>query len=208
MSDIVETPKISSKHIPKSNLDKYNGFKVQSRTVKSTRFTNYIYEMIKEAKPELLSNDLVKIAFNDLIDSILKYKESITTNFPSKHLKYNKWNINDFNQLISNSWNYCFETDDAIIKIGSNEITDKFMILYDLIKRDVVPYMEIKQHEIRSKKTIESYINIIERLEIDIKKYEKIIKKYETKICDIRKTINEYAEKLIKLQQPTLTNFD
>lgn len=200
MSDIVETPK--------SNLDKYNGFKIKSQKVKSTRFTNYIYEIIKEAKPELLSIDLVKVAFNDLVDSLFKYKESITTNFPSKYLKYNKWNINDFNQLISNSWNYCLETDDAIIKIASKEITDKFMNLYDLIKRDVVPYMEIKQHEITSKKTIESYINIMKRLEIDIKKYEEIINKYEIKICDIRKILNEYAEKTIKLQQPTLTNFD
>ena len=88
------------------------------------------------------------------------------------------------------------------IKEKSNDIIKTYNILYDLIKRDVVPYMELKQHEISSKKDIEYYHRCMEKLENDIKVYERSIESH-------RKSISEYATKCIALQNPpNYTKFD
>jgi archaellum component FlaC len=108
---------------------------------------------------------------------------------------------------IPGKWNYTWQQqNDPIIreqiKKDSKDIADTYTVLYELIKRDIVPYMETKQHEISSKKEIEYYHNQMEKLERDIKMYEQSIN-------DTRKTLCEYAEKALKLQQPpTLTKFD
>jgi hypothetical protein len=72
------------------------------------------------------------------------------------------------------------------------------MVLYDLIKRDIVPYMEIKYHEITCKRQINLYHRNMEKLENSIKHYEQ-------HIDTCRKTIADYAEKCIKLQLPPIT---
>jgi archaellum component FlaC len=108
---------------------------------------------------------------------------------------------------IPGHWSYTWQQkNDPIIKEqikkDSKDITDTYKVLYELIKRDIVPYMELKQHEIRSKKDIEYYHNQMEKLERDIKTYEQ-------SIVNTRKTLCEYAEKALKLQQPpVLTKFD
>ena len=215
MSDATETTKTKSKRTPKPKVDKYNGFKVPTRTRKSTRWAIYLYDMIKEAKPDLLSLELVKDAYNNLIDCLAKFENTLETWTPSKYYKYGK----DGNGIvlkrdyysdlmgIPGKWNYTWEQQrDTIIKEqmkkDSKEITDAYTVLYEHIKRDIVPYMELKQHENRSKKDIEYYHNQMEKLERDIKVYE-------NSIIHTRKTLCEYAEKALKLQQPpVLTKFD
>ena len=215
MSDATETTKTKSKRTTKPKVDKYNGFKVPVRTRKSTKWAIYIYDMIKEAKPELLSVDLVRDAYNNLVDCLIKYENTLETSVPNKYYKYSK----DGNGIVPKSdhysdlmgipghWSYTWQQkNDPIIKEqikkDSKDITDTYKVLYELIKRDIVPYMELKQHEIRSKKDIEYYHNQMEKLERDIKMYEQ-------SIIHTRKTLCEYAEKALKLQQPpVLTKFD
>jgi hypothetical protein len=215
MSDTVVETKTKSKRTPKPKVDKYNGFKIQPRTRKITKWTLYVYEMIKEAKPELLSVDLVKTAFNNLVDCLIKYENNLETWVPGKYYKYRK----DGNGIILKSeyysmlngipgkWNYTWQQqNDPIIreqiKKDCKDIADTYTVLYELIKRDIVPYMETKQHEISSKKEIEYYHNQMEKLERDIKMYEQ-------SIINTRKTLCEYAEKALKLQQPpVITKFD
>lgn len=215
MADTTETPKTKSKRTPKPKVDKYNGFKVPTRTRKSTKWAIYLYDMIKEAKPELLSVDLVKDAYNNLVDCLSKYENTLETWLPSKYYKYSK----DGNGIMPKSdyysslmgipgkWNYTWQQqNDPIIKEqikkDGKDITDTYNILYELIKRDIVPYMEVKQHEIKSKKDVEYYHNQMEKLERDIKTYENLI-------VQTRKTLCEYAQKALKLQEPpVLTKFD
>lgn len=215
MSDTVVETKTKSKRTPKPKVDKYNGFKVQVRTRKVTKWTLYIYEMIKEAKPELLSVDLVKDAFNNLVECLIKYETNLETWTPTKYYKYQKsgngiiLKEDYYTNLmgIPGRWNYTWEQQrDSIIKDkikkDSKDITDTYTVLYDLIKRDIVPYMEKKQWEISSKKDIEYYHNQMEKLERDIKMFEQ-------SIINTRKTLCEYAEKALKLSTPpTYTKFD
>lgn len=215
MADTTETPKTKSKRTTKPKVDKYNGFKVPTRTRKSTKWAIYLYDMIKEAKPELLSVDLVKDAYNNLVECLAKYDNNLETWIPSKYYKYAK----DGNGIIlrkeyySNlmgipgKWDYTWQqmndpvTKEQISK-DAKDITDTYTVLYELIKRDIVPYMELKQHEIKGKKDIEYYHNQMEKLERDIKMFEQ-------SIVNTRKTLCEYAEKALKLQQPpVLTKFD
>ena len=90
MSDTPVETKTKSKRTTKPKVDKYNGFKVPKRTVKSTKWAIYLYDMIKEAKPELLSIDLVKDAYNNLVDCLIKYENTLETWTPSKYNKYGK----------------------------------------------------------------------------------------------------------------------
>ena len=208
MSDTTVETKTKSKRTPKPKVDKYNGFKVPTRTRLSTRWAIYLYDMIKEAKQELLSVDLIKDAYNNLIDCLVKYETTLETWAPSKYNRYGK----DGNGIILKNeyysslmgipgkWNYTWQQqNDPIIKekikSEGKDITDTYTVLYELIKRDIVPYMEKKQWEITSKKDVEYYHNQMEKLERDIKIYEQ-------SIIEKRKRLCEYAERAIKLGTP------
>jgi len=217
MSDTIKT-----KRITKSKVDKYKGFKVPKKIIKSTRWTIFIYNMIKEAKPELLLNELVKNAYNNLVDCLIKYEDILETWIPTKYYTYNilKNGIilkkDCYSQITSipgisdncipGFWNYPLHADKKQIEIqinaNSDDIINTYHILYELIKRDIIPYMELKEHEINSKKNIEIYYN-------NIKKHDNYIKIYEKCIDDTRFSINGWLEKISKLQEPiVLTSFD
>jgi hypothetical protein len=212
----MEETKTKSKRTTKSKVDKYNGFKIQPRTRRSTKWTIYIYGLIKEANVDLLSNEQVKIAFNNLVDCLLKYEEIFETWIPSKYYKYSKIGNGIIPKEesykkelmgIPGHWLYDYtrQRNDLVLKEkiekDSKEIVDTYMVLYELIKRDVVPYMELKQWEITSKKDMEYYHNQIEKVEKHIKDLEALIDKS-------RKTLCEYAEKAVKLSTPPpLTRF-
>lgn len=86
--------------------------------------------------------------------------------------------------------------------MDSSDIINAYKPLYDLIKRDVVPYMEIKDWEIKSKKKIEYYHYLIERDEQNIKNLQKTIEK-------IRKNMSDNAESVLQLRiRPQVTVFD
>jgi hypothetical protein len=213
MSDSVIETKTKSK---RQKVDKYNGFKVPTRTNKSTRWAIYIFNMINEAKPDLLLVDNIKNAYNNLVDCLAKYDDTLETWIPSKRHKYGKDGNgiilkNDYYYStlmgIPGKWTYSWvqQNSDPIkeeIKIKSIDIINTYTVLYELIKRDIVPYMETKQWEITSKEQVKYYHTQMEKLERDIKYYEQ-------SVINTRKTLCEYAEKALNLQKPPkLTTFD
>jgi hypothetical protein len=191
----------------KVKSDKYNGFKVPNKTDTCTKWAIHIYNIIKEAKIELLSNILVKDAYNNLIVCLNKYKDTLESWIPAKYDKYTVGIKYDSYKRMPFRWNYTFkEQDDPIIsahiKDNTLDIITTYMILYELIKRDVVPYMEQKEHDINNKKDIECYHRCIEKLERDIIIFENRIKSH-------RRSINTYVNTCIALQTPpSITNFD
>jgi len=194
----------------KVKVEKYNGFKVNTR-MQSTRCIPHIYEMIKAANAALLEKEDVKKAFNDFVEFLIKYDDSFESTKPTKSNKYTtgvKLKIaNDYLRELNFRFIYPHN------HWGSPELTKKFdecsnefikyyTPLYDLIKRDVIPYMEIKDWEIRSKNMIHYYHRLIEREEIDIKRYEMYINQS-------RSRMGEYAEKaLVYHNPPETTKFD
>lgn len=215
MSDTVvetKTKRTAKPKVAKVKVDKYNGFKVPPKSRAATRWTIYIYDMIKEAKPELIENAAVKDAYNNLVECLIKYEGNIESWVPAKYRKYTMGikPINDsygFTHGFPLRWSYNWQQqNDPIarkeLKEKSDDILTVYTVLYDLIKRDVVHYMEVKQHELTSKKDVEYYHRCMEKLENDIKVYERGIESYRKSICD-------YAKKCIALQTPpTLTKFD
>ena len=230
MSDnvVVETPAVKKTRAPKAEkpkkekvekpkkvkVDKYKGFKVPAKTgPKSTKCVTHIYDMIKEAAPALLDRDDVRTAFNNFVDCLRKYDDTLESWAPVKYNKYNtgiKINEKDtYSYLKGLSCRFKYEYDTwkntelkKQLVDDSNDIVNTYRPLYDLIKRDVVPYMETKHWENKSKKDIEYYHNQMEKLET-------AIKGYENSIAHTRKTICEYAQKCLALQTPpSLTKFD
>ena len=214
MSDTIKTKvkRVAKEKVAKVKVDKYSGFKVPIKTRVSTKWTIYIYDMIKEAKPELLESDAVKIAYNNLVECLIKYEGwQLETWIPPKYQKYNtgikpKKDSYGYSQSLPVRWNYTWQQqNDPIIKAEIKEKTDDiintYIILYDLIKRDVVPYMELKEHTRKSKKDIDYFHRVMEKLENDIKVWERAIESN-------RKSIGEYAAKCIALETPILTKFD
>ena len=217
MSDtpvIEETLKKSKKGAApsKKSKDKYNGFAVPPLTRPPTRWTRHIYDMISEGAPALLKRDDVKKAYNDLVECLNTYAGQLESWKPAKYARYTSgikpdnstytifgslpvrflneydaWNKPDIKKKMQ---------EDAVI------IKEKYSVLYELIKRDVVHYMEKKQHENSSRKTLEYYHAMIEKMENDIKKSEAHIEWARKSIC-------EYAQKSLDIAKgPKLTVFD
>ncbi len=206
--------------VPKAKKDKYSGFTVPNKTSR-LRACCHIFEMIKEANPDLLDREDVKKAYNDFVACCDKY-DTLDSWIPSKSYKYiqniklepesdNQYYI--FRGLnfkwtnMYNNWNIPILRQEIID--NTNTIINSYTILYDLIKRDVVPYMERKEWERTKDKTIEGYNNQIARYEDNIKEFEKTIKKYEQDIIDTRARICKLAKKALNtMNPPEPTTFD
>ena len=192
----------------KKKPDKYNGFHVYSKSGdKSTRCTAHIYDMIKEANSELLTREDVKKAFNDFVaclkkhDKLESYSSKVTRFIIGIKILENT-EKNCFQNVKNLNCRFTYENDryrDSEIKAQlmkeCADVIDSYIPLYDLIKRDVVPYMEFKQWEIQSKKDIEMYHRLIEREETVITNYQNAIDSSRERMC-------EYARKALDLHNP------
>ncbi len=174
--------------------DKYNGFTVPNKT-DPLRACNHMYEMIKEAAPDLLNREDVKKAYNDFVAMCRTY-DRLESWIPSKSYKYRQ-NIKLDNKYaheyyvfkgLNFRWPNLYNimnnpvTKEDIIN-DTNKILNSYIVLYDLIKRDVVPYMERKEWERTKDKDIEEINNQIARCEESIKAYEKYIADTRERIC-------------------------
>lgn len=200
--------------------DKYNGFTVPDKRG-PLRACVHMYEMIKEAKPELLDREDVKKAYNDFVACCQKY-DTLESWIPSRSYKYTqniKLNEPNTNQYyifrgLNFRWPYMYNTwNDPVIRAkiirDTEDIINHYIVLYDLIKRDVVPYMELKEWERTRSKTVESFNDQIARCEDNIKGCERSIKELHKQIEKYRETICELAKKAIEAQKPPEpTKFD
>jgi hypothetical protein len=197
----------------KKSKDKYNGFAVPPSTRVTSRYARHIYEMIKEGAPELLEREDVKKAYNDFVECLDSYAGRLESWKTPKYARYTSGIKPEANNAYTvfgslpirflneyESWNKPdlkkqIQEDSAVIKA-------KYAVLYELIKRDVVHYMERKNHEITSKRTLEYYHKSIEKMEKDINTWE-------ANIEWARKAICEFAQKSLDIAAgPKLTVFD
>jgi hypothetical protein len=210
-SPVKEKPK-KTMTTSKKSKDKYNGFAVPPTTRATSRWARHIYEMMKEGTPALLEREDVKKAYNDLVECLDSYAGRLESWKTPKYARYSsgiKPDANSYSVFGSlpirflneyESWNKPdlkkqIQEDSAAIKA-------KYAPLYELIKRDLVHYMERKNHEINSKKTLEDYHRRIEKMEKDIASWE-------ANIEWARKTICELAQKSLNIAAgPKLTVFD
>jgi hypothetical protein len=172
--------------------------------------------MIKEAQLELLQRDDVRTAYNNLVECLRKYDGLLESYIPSKYSKYNSgidfdyiangvavFNCHPFRWIPDSNYADSQRDENRKKKIEFIvEIEKAYTPLFDLIKRDVINYMKLKQHEINSKYTIQ-------RLHYQMEKVERSIKMYENRVTDLYKEMGKLSEEVIKCKEPPkLTVFD
>ena len=211
--------KVEKPKTVKTKVDKYNGFKVPDKKIITTRWTIHVYDMIKEARLELLQREDVRTAYNNLIDCLRKYDGLLESYIPSKYSKYNSgidfdyiangvavFNCHPFRWLPEHDYTNHKSNEQRDVNIKKKiefivELEKVYTPLFDLIKRDVIPYMELKQHEINSKYTIQ-------RLHYQMEKVERSIKMYENRVTELYKEMGKLSEEVIKSKElPKLTVF-
>ena len=214
----VEKPKVEK--TVKTKVDKYNGFKVPDKKIITTRWTIHVYDMIKEARLELLQREDVRTAYNNLVECLRKYDGLLASYIPSKYSKYNSgidfdyiangvavFNCHPFRWLPEHDYTNHKSNEQRDVNIKKKiefivELEKVYTPLFDLIKRDVIPYMELKQHEINSKYTIQ-------RLHYQMEKVERSIKMYENRVTELYKEMGKLSEEVIKSKElPKLTVFE
>ena len=213
MADITETKVKKSKKVKKDDgTDKFKILKKSGLTANLARWPLYIYNSMKDYTPHLLLREDVRIAYNNFIDCILKYQESLSTWAPYKHDKYNYgFKINeksvDFNKGLPFTLSYSWDARrDPNLKnkldIESKDIIDTFRILYELIKKDIMPLVYLKHTEQNNKILKAQYFKEIERYELVIKNKEMKIKELEESIERCRENIVNYINKIKELDLP------
>jgi hypothetical protein len=169
--------------------------------------------MIKEARLELLQRDDVRTAYNNLVECLRKYDGFLESFIPTKYQKYNSgidimktgvmFNYNTFRWISEND--YANPQRKTLLEKKAEFIIEFKQIytpLFDLIKRDVINYMELKKHEIDNK-------YIIERNHYIMGKIERTIKAFESRIAECYKELGKLSEEVIKCKQPPpLTVFE
>jgi len=179
--------------------------------IKSLGWLRLIYSMMKQANKTLISNEAVITAFNKLYDCLLKYDGIIETKANVPH--YSKYQ----NVIKLDDKAYCNTRGipGAVVQLDlpnerRNAILDDicatYQPLYDLIKRDVIPYLEMKTWEFNKKIDGKRYRRLIDHIETQIKQIQI---RTERQLMRRQDTIGRYAKYLVELQTPpVLTKFD
>ena len=227
VSEITNTASNSKKTkvAKKPKALKNHGFNVPKRNgPESTRACIYIYNMIKEANETLLENEDVLKAYNNFVECCLKYNDTILSYIPSKskiysHELYPHIGFNNTNGVYCLPFEIRIPTiiNTIIVKGELNnkndecikDILESYTVLYELIKRDIIPYMELKSWEVTSKVETEQYNAQIRVLNERIKDCEDVISRHHRFISKNQEFIAELAQRALDAQKPpVLTSFD
>ena len=218
--------KTNPKKEPKPKKVKNNGFNVppKSNDTNPNKWAIYIFNTIKEAAPTLLERDDVRTAYNNLVEILNNAGTHFRTSMTMRQRQYNVSYIKITQEMELPLYrNYLYrngvydETAGAEERRKMNQdILNSYTVLYELIKRDVVPFIEIKEHEYNQKTNTVYFRKCMERVDGSIRDCENIIRKYEQNIAQTnkqierhRKTLGDYAQKMLDLEKPPqITKFD
>lgn len=215
VSEISNSKKIKALKKPKTL--KNHGFNVPKRNGPyCTKGCIYIYNMIKEANQKLLERDDVLNAYNNFVECCLKYGDNLHSHIPSKYATYHH-KLRPFLGYEESTGSYCLPfgfrippSSNPVINEENNkkkeeaekDILESYTVLYELIKRDIIPYMEQKSWEVTCKEETDHCNTRIYEYNTSIRQLEEHIAKYQ-------KSIAELAQRALNAQKPpVLTSFD
>ena len=181
-----------------------------SKSYKTFPWTKHIHLLLKELSPHLLEQEPVINAFNALITCLLKYREQFQTLKPSPSSKYEICiNVKYIDVMYSTGYIYTQKelrglphrirgvTQDQQ-QVISSDIYQHYSVLYELIKRDIVPAMERKAHAINMEKYIKYICKRITQYDEQIKKVkercEKDIQIIQNHIVDLSARMKEFEK--------------
>jgi hypothetical protein len=156
-----------------------------SKSYKSFPWTKHIHLLLKELCPHLLEQEQVITAFNALITCLLKYRGQFQTYKPSPSNKYEVCiNVKYIDITYSTNRIYTLKALRGLAhrfhgisqdqeQIISSDIYQHYSVLYEWIKRDLVPAMERKAHAINMEKNMKQACKRIAQYDEQIKNIQK-----------------------------------
>jgi hypothetical protein len=183
----------------------------------------YIYKMIKEVNGELLERLDVREAYNNFVECCLKYGDIIYSHIPRKSATYHH-KLRPFLGYEESTKTFCLPFGFRIPTLNNQivneenkkkkeeaekDILEKYTVLYELIKRDIIPYMELKSWEVICKEETEQCNAQIRVLNEHIKNCEDVISRHHRFISKNQECIANLAQRALDAQKPpVLTSFD
>jgi hypothetical protein len=152
--------------------------------VKSTLWARHVHNIVKEFAPDLLKREDVIDAYNAFVDCLAKYEDVFVSYVPSKRNYYHVGIIYEklkFQRYLDENIPAHFKNEDDVwrnkqlSKVHSDIIQDMlqtYKVLYDLIKRDIIPPLEKTIQDIRVKRLTPIYRRDIENYQNHMTKEE------------------------------------
>jgi hypothetical protein len=173
-------------------------------------WTYHIHKIMKEAKPALLNDQRVVLAFNHLVDVLLQHNAHIITTFgDSRYTKYTSGiDITDIESLKKGCRvrlnSVFFDKDNNRYVIRSEyygrhdvktpeqqameqtiyeDVLKAYLSLFELIKQDVIPFMEQRAKAMKEKQNSDRILALSERMENLQSNYEREIARRQALIA-------------------------
>lgn len=180
------------------------------RTHPENRWPRHIHTIIKECNPALLQRIDIHAAYQHLMEGLLLYAPRIMRSFePYPHAKYDRGiHIQVIEELIEESISTHNRVSRQEFQVAATDIMARYSVLYELIKYEVVPYMERKSREVIIAKETKGHMKTLQRC-IDshtrlsqqhVREQAELEKKYKEKELRLQLLISEYQQKIDALQ--------
>lgn len=186
--------------------------------MKSTRWARHIYLIIKEFVPHLLQREDVCIAYQSFVECLKGYNSNLYTFLPHKRRKYTQGIVLEkmtFDNYFDRTIPAIFHDENMVWRNPHlkdlhkrivDDIKSHYKPLYDLIKEELLPKMELKQKEERAKQMIPLLRKDIDKLELEIegenKRYKLFLENEQHRHQQILKHLEkEIHHKIQELQQ-------
>ncbi len=152
--------------------------------IKSTLWAHHVHSIIKEFAPDLLKREDVIDAYNAFVDCLAKYDDDFESYVPSKRKRYHVGFIYEklkFHRYLDENIPARFKNEDQLWRnrqLSSvhahiiQDMLETYKVLYDLIKRDVIPPLEQVIHEEQVKRMAPIYRRDIEAYQTHMTKEE------------------------------------
>lgn len=197
--------------------------------VPATRWTVHLHRLIKEANPSLLKDPAVIIAFNTLTEVLLKHQEHVYGFGPCSRNKYLRGvNLdahpdNPLMDICEIRWKFVlYDKDTGRLVIRSqyhrrldgppedekavrDEVISTYRVLFDLIKADVIPYMNRMASEKEKRDTSRSIQNVMKKMERLQMDYDRTIENHHQTLQRLERQhntrMNEYRDIIARLSR-------
>ena len=180
------------------------------RTQPQNMWPKHIYTIIKECNPAFLQRTDIHAAYQHLMEGLLLYAPRIMRSYePYKDDKYKKGiHIQVIEELIAESISTYNAVSRQEFQVAATDIMTRYSVLYELIKHEVVPYMERKNREAKvaketknHEKNLQRCINAHTRLtQQHAREQAALEQKYREKGLRLQRLISEYQQKIDALQ--------
>lgn len=188
-------------------------------TVKSTLWARHVYQVYQELIPSHLIVEAVIDAYNAFVDRLASHNDLLETYVPAKSQKYRQGLLYEkltFKRYLDGSIPGYFKNENEVWRHPAlkeehtrivEDIKAGYMVLYDLVKDDLVPALKKKEHEERVKKWVprlRKTIEDVERaMELEKTRYERLLAReqenHELRMQDYQRMLQENIAELAKL---------